>query len=218
MMHLQECEYHPWIWNATQWLWDTKPCYCITNYYVSSQTDDIHMIACWIVPLLHAIQQNRLTAIYFLQMFQQTGTWGCVWDTWWRHYFPRCWPFVRGIHRSTMNSFHKGQWLAALMFSLICAWINGCVNIREAGDLRRNRDHYDVTVMRCNHHGHASVNLCKVDLTSVLHLRRYVTCTLLPSIRRPLELYKNLQDKKYVKWLILCYHIFNVVIHLTLYV
>ena len=30
---------------------------------------------------------------------------------------------------------------------LICAWINGWVNNREAGDLRRHRTHYDVTVM-----------------------------------------------------------------------
>ena len=35
----------------------------------------------------------------------------------------------------------------ALMFSFICAWINSWVNNREAGDLRRNRAHYDVTVM-----------------------------------------------------------------------
>ena len=34
-----------------------------------------------------------------------------------------------------------------LMFSLICAWINGWVNTHEAGDLRRHRTHYDVTVM-----------------------------------------------------------------------
>ena len=32
-------------------------------------------------------------------------------------------------------------------FSLICVWINGWVNNREAGDLRRYRAHYDVTVM-----------------------------------------------------------------------
>ena len=32
------------------------------------------------------------------------------------------------------------------MFSLICARINGWVNTREAGDLRRNRAHYDVIV------------------------------------------------------------------------
>ena len=34
-----------------------------------------------------------------------------------------------------------------LMFSLICAWINCWVNNGEAGDLRRHRAHYDVTVM-----------------------------------------------------------------------
>ena len=64
----------------------------------------------------------------------------------WKH-FPRYWPFVRGIHRSPVNSPHKGQWGGALMFSLICAWINGWVNNREAGDLTRHRAHYDVTVM-----------------------------------------------------------------------
>ena len=30
---------------------------------------------------------------------------------------------------------------------LICAWTNGWANNREAGDLRRHRSHYDVTVM-----------------------------------------------------------------------
>ena len=46
-----------------------------------------------------------------------------------------------------VNSPHKGQWRGALMFSLICVWINGWVNNREAGDLRRHRCHYDVNVM-----------------------------------------------------------------------
>ena len=32
----------------------------------------------------------------------------------WKH-FPRYWPFVRGIHRSPVNSPHKGQWCGALM-------------------------------------------------------------------------------------------------------
>ena len=64
----------------------------------------------------------------------------------WKH-FPRCWPFVRGIHRSPVNSPHKGQWRGALMFSLIWVWINDWVNNREAGDLRRYRAHYDVIVM-----------------------------------------------------------------------
>ena len=64
----------------------------------------------------------------------------------WKH-FPHHWPFVRGIHRSPVNSPHKGQWRGALMSSLICTQINGWVNNREAGDLRRNRAHYDVIVM-----------------------------------------------------------------------
>ena len=42
---------------------------------------------------------------------------------------------------------HKGQWRIALMFSLICAWLNGWLSNRNAGDLRRHRAYYDVTVM-----------------------------------------------------------------------
>ena len=67
----------------------------------------------------------------------------------WKH-FPRYWPFVQEIHRSSMNSPHKGQWRGALMFSLICTWINRWVNSREADDLRRYRAHYDVIVMTGN--------------------------------------------------------------------
>ena len=62
-------------------------------------------------------------------------------------YFPRYWPFVRGIHRSPVKSPHKDQWRGALMLSLICVWINDWVNNREACDLRRYRAHYDVIVM-----------------------------------------------------------------------
>ena len=44
--------------------------------------------------------------------------------------------------------FHR--WIPhtkALVFSLICVWTNGWVNNRYAGDLRRYRAHYAVTVM-----------------------------------------------------------------------
>ena len=54
---------------------------------------------------------------------------------------------MRGNHRLPVNFPHTGQWSGALMFSLICAWINGWVNNREAGDLRRHHAHYDVSVM-----------------------------------------------------------------------
>ena len=42
---------------------------------------------------------------------------------------------------------HKGQWREALIFSSICARINNWVSNGEAGDLRRYRAHYDVTVI-----------------------------------------------------------------------
>ena len=63
----------------------------------------------------------------------------------WKH-FSRYWPFVRGIHRSPVNSPLKGQLRGALMFSLICVWIDG-LSKQEGDDLRRCRSHYDVTVM-----------------------------------------------------------------------
>ena len=64
----------------------------------------------------------------------------------WKH-FPRYWPFVQGIRRSPVISPHKGQWRGGFMFPLTCDWINGWVSNHDAGDLRRHRAHYDVTVM-----------------------------------------------------------------------
>ena len=52
-----------------------------------------------------------------------------------------------------VNSPHKGQWRGALMLSLICVWINGWVNNREAGDLRRYRGHYGSLWRHCNERG-----------------------------------------------------------------
>ena len=73
----------------------------------------------------------------------------------WKH-FPCYWPFVRGIHRSPVNSPHKGQWREAFMFSLIYAWINCWVNNLKAGDLRHYHAHYDVTVMLSGRYVQAS--------------------------------------------------------------
>ena len=70
-----------------------------------------------------------------------------------------------------------GVWVS----SLIYAWINGWVNNREAGDLRRHRAHYDVTVMcssvftrfffyqglirSCLHGSHELIKICSISLT-----------------------------------------------------
>ena len=43
---------------------------------------------------------------------------------------------------------HKGQWCGSAMFSLIRAWTHIWANNRDAGDLRRHRAHYDVTLMQ----------------------------------------------------------------------
>ena len=65
----------------------------------------------------------------------------------WEH-FPRYCLFVWGIHLSPENSPHKRQWRGALIFfSMICPWRNGWANHRDAGDLRRPRANFHVTVM-----------------------------------------------------------------------
>ena len=69
--------------------------------------------------------------------------------TWWRNEmetFSTLLAICAG--NSPVNSLHKGQWCGALMFSLICVWINGWAHNREAGDLRRYRAHFNVIVMR----------------------------------------------------------------------
>ena len=52
-----------------------------------------------------------------------------------------------GFPWSPVDSPHKGQWRGALMLSLICTWTNGWANNRDAGDLKCNCAHHDVTVM-----------------------------------------------------------------------
>ena len=69
----------------------------------------------------------------------------------WKH-FLRYWPFVRGIHRSR----------GALMLSLICAWTDGWVKNRYAGDLRRHRAHYDVTVMNGRSNENRQISWCQL--------------------------------------------------------
>ena len=78
----------------------------------------------------------------------------CASYSWWRHQTET---FFALLALCAWNSLvtgdfpsHKGQWRGALIFSLICTWINRWVNIRKSGDLRRHRVHYDVSVMILN--------------------------------------------------------------------
>ena len=64
----------------------------------------------------------------------------------------------------------QSQCRGALMFSLICSWINCSVKNREAGDLRHHRGHYNVTVMHPR--GAARVSRTMI-LTSDLFVGEY---------------------------------------------
>ena len=69
--------------------------------------------------------------------------------TWWRHQvetLSRYWHFVRGIHRSPVHSLTKASDAEIWCFLWSAPWINGWVNNREAGDLKRHRAHHDAIV------------------------------------------------------------------------
>ena len=72
-------------------------------------------------------------------------------------------------------------------FSLICVWINDWVNNGEAGDLRRYRIHYDVTVM-CENGAYNVLKYVHLALSSERKRTHVKTCTHNSSKRRPMTL------------------------------
>ena len=71
-------------------------------------------------------------------------------DSWWRHQIETSSSLLAiCVGKSPVTGEFPAQRPVTRSFdvSLICAWINGSVNNREAGDLRHHRTHYDVTVM-----------------------------------------------------------------------
>ena len=77
----------------------------------------------------------------------------------WKH-FPRYCPYCPPV---TGEFPTQRPVTRNLMFSLICSWISGWVNNHEAGDLRRRRTHYDVTVMCSMNVPYWAPNLAGVD-------------------------------------------------------
>ena len=99
-------------------------------------------------PLMGISSRRHKIILISLQWNRQVP--GFQSKSWWRHQmetFSALLFFVRGIHRSPVNSPHKGQWRRALMFSLICTWTHNWANNGDDGDLRHHRAHYDVIVM-----------------------------------------------------------------------
>ena len=123
---------------------------------------------CWAIFLLPSIITEALGLIRH--------------DGWWRHQmetFSALLAICAGNSPAPGEFPAKGQWGGALMFSLIYVWINGWVNNRKAGDLRRYRAHYDVTVMNekilnlhcwLEHHSELYVCLCLKPLVLYCHL------------------------------------------------
>ena len=108
----------------------------------------------WNIMYIRIMGYRTVKYLYGTIFHDAAIKWKCI---------PRYGPFVWGIHRWPVNSPPKGQWRGALMFSSICSWINGWVNSRETGDLRRHRAHYDATA------------LCPCQcLHKALHNRRYL--------------------------------------------
>ena len=125
-------------------------------YFVEFRANTWKMIVNWpksmiIIDSVHACCAIIFTMLYLWPLkFQQSHN-CALYCTWWRHQmepFPRCRPFVQGIHRSPVNSpYTKASDAELWCSSLICAWINAWVNNRKAADLRRHRAHYGVIVM-----------------------------------------------------------------------
>ena len=65
--------------------------------------------------ILHMTQQLSRNFWIFVAAWQSGNEYDVIK---WKH-FPHYCPFVRGTHRSPVNSPHKGQWCGALMFSFI---------------------------------------------------------------------------------------------------
>ena len=136
-------------WSTVNWTPENKLKWNLNrNLYIFVQENTFENVACKWPPFCLGL--NVLIVNWMPYCSRVYDMFPSLVISWWRHQmetFRRYWPFVRGIHGSPVNSPHKGQWRGALVFSLICAWINGWVNNHKAGDLRRHRAHYDVTVM-----------------------------------------------------------------------
>ena len=89
---------------------------------------------------------------------------------------------------ATKVVWHAGQWCGALKFSLICKWINGWVNNREASDLRHQQLWCHGNVLRPGDATYRVINLCQYwlggpDGTRLLFDRVLMYCQLVPLVQ-----------------------------------
>ena len=100
------------------------------------QITELTSLSCWILTGLLSNIMKKHTAV-------QALLWSTAVCSWWRHQMEAssALPALCDVD-SSANS----KWRRTLMFSLICAWINGWANNRNAGHLRRHRAHCNITV------------------------------------------------------------------------
>ena len=117
------------------WYWHGNPCASFIGHAVFTKNTK-SASACINVDLL-GISDNAVCQKYAN-------------NSWWRHQmetFSALLAICAANSPVTVEFPAQRPVTRALMFSLICAWINGWVNNGEASDLRRHRAHYDITVM-----------------------------------------------------------------------
>ena len=135
----------------------------IVMKYIGNKMYHLYHLIIWIADIgchiRYLYHRLALLRTYFTKYFLPKWSNGdithwhaltCDIIAWWRHQmetFSALLALCAGNSPVPVNSPHKGQWRGALMISLICVRINDWVNNREAGDLRRHRGHYDVSVM-----------------------------------------------------------------------
>ena len=139
--------------------WLIHTLFCLT------QTDAWWFLICIVMPILEIWYLNSLSGfsntkygfeLYCCVIKQYFFRWKfpirwreCVYlYSWWRHQIETCFALLAIC---TGNSPVTGEFPVqrplTQSFSLICAWTNGWVNNGEAGDFRRHRAQYYVTVM-----------------------------------------------------------------------
>ena len=129
LLHVQASSSCPVIAHCTIHSWICSMISCLCDKVYQNKYMPCNFI------LVFSISKLAISAVY-------------VTPTWWCHQkeiFSASLALCAG--KSPVNSLHKSQWRRALIFSLICAWINRRVKNRKAGDLRRHGAHYDVIVM-----------------------------------------------------------------------
>ena len=100
------------------------------------QTTELTSLSSWILTGLLSNIMKKHTAV-------QALLWSTAVCSWCRHQMETTSALPALCE---VDSSPNSKWRRALMFSLICTWINGWVNNRKADHLRRHRAHCNVTV------------------------------------------------------------------------